>query len=145
VGVSETTVRRIWRKHGLKPHLMETFEVSNDPHLADKLEAIVGLYLNPPEHALVLCCDEKSQIQALDRTQPGLPLKPGRAGTMTHDYKRNGTATLFAALNTINGKSDQPVPGTPPASGMGPLPAFGQRRHARPQTTPSDRGQLPPQ
>ena len=104
VGVSETTVRRIWRKHGLKPHLMETFKVSNDPHFADKLEAIVGLYLNPPEHALVLCCDEKSQIQALDRTQPGLPLKPGRAGTMTHDYKRNGTATLFAALNTINGK-----------------------------------------
>ena len=104
VGISETTVRRIWRKHGLKPHLLETFKVSNDPHFAEKLEAIVGLYLNPPEHALVLCCDEKSQIQALDRTQPGLPLKPGRAGTMTHDYKRNGTATLFAALNTINGK-----------------------------------------
>ena len=104
VGISETTVRRIWHKHGLKPHLLETFKVSNDPHFAEKLEAIVGLYLNPPEHALVLCCDEKSQIQALDRTQPGLPLKPGRAGTMTHDYKRNGTATLFAALNTINGK-----------------------------------------
>jgi transposase len=104
VGISETTVRRIWRKHGLKPHLVETFKVSNDPHFAEKLEAIVGLYLNPPEHALVLCCDEKSQIQALDRTQPGLPLKPGRAGTMTHDYKRNGTATLFAALNTVNGK-----------------------------------------
>jgi transposase len=104
VGVSETTVRRIWRKHGLKPHLVETFKVSNDPHFAEKLEAIVGLYLNPPEHALVLCCDEKSQIQALDRTQPGLPLKPGRAGTMTHDYKRNGTATLFAALSTVDGK-----------------------------------------
>jgi len=104
MGISETTVRRIWRKHGLKPHLMETFKVSTDPNFAEKLEAIVGLYLNPPEHALVLCCDEKSQIQALDRTQPGLPLKPGRAGTMTHDYKRNGTATLFAALNTINGK-----------------------------------------
>lgn len=104
VGISETTVRRIWRKHGLKPHLVETFKVSNDPNFAEKLEAIVGLYVNPPEHALVLCCDEKSQIQALDRTQPGLPLKPGRAGTMTHDYKRNGTATLFAALNTINGK-----------------------------------------
>jgi transposase len=104
VGVSETTVRRIWHKHGLKPHLVETFKVSNDPHFAEKLEAIVGLYVNPPEHALVLCCDEKSQIQALDRTQPGLPLKPGRAGTMTHDYKRNGTATLFAALNTLNGK-----------------------------------------
>lgn len=104
VGVSEATVRRIWHKHGLKPHLVETFKVSNDPHFAEKLEAIVGLYLNPPEHALVFCCDEKSQIQALDRTQPGLPLKPGRAGTMTHDYKRNGTATLFAALNTFNGK-----------------------------------------
>lgn len=104
VGVSETTVRRIWHKHGLKPHLVETFKVSTDPQFAEKLEAIVGLYLNPPEHALVLCCDEKSQIQALDRTQPGLPLKPGRAGTMTHDYKRNGTATLFAALSTVDGK-----------------------------------------
>src|SRR3984885_2946483 len=104
VGLSAATVRRIWRKHGLKPHRVETFKVSTDPHFADKLENIVGLYLNPPEHALVLCCDEKSQIQALDRTQPGLPLKRGRAGTMTHDYKRNGTATLFAALNTLNGK-----------------------------------------
>jgi len=103
VGVSETTVRRIWHKHGLKPHKVETFKVSTDPHFAEKLETIVGLYLNPPEHALVLCCDEKSQIQALDRTQPSLPLKPGRAGTMTHDYKRNGTATLFAALNTLDG------------------------------------------
>ena len=104
VGLSETTVRRIWRKHGLKPHLLETFKVSTDPKFAEKLEAIVGLYLNPPEHALVLCCDEKSQIQALDRTQPSLPMKPWRAGTMTHDYKRNGTATLFAALNTVDGK-----------------------------------------
>lgn len=104
VGISEASVRRIWRKHGLKPHLVDTFKVSSDPRFAEKLEAIVGLYLNPPEHALVLCCDEKSQIQALDRTQPGLPLKRGRAGTMTHDYKRNGTATLFAALNTLDGK-----------------------------------------
>ncbi len=104
VGLSEATVRRIWHKNGLKPHLVETFKVSTDPHFAEKLEAVVGLYLNPPEHALVLCCDEKSQIQALDRTQPGLPLKRGRAGTMTHDYKRNGTATLFAALNTLDGK-----------------------------------------
>jgi transposase len=102
--LSPATVRRIWHKHGLKPHLIETFKVSSDPRFAEKLEAIVGLYLNPPEHALVLCCDEKSQIQALDRTQPGLPLKRGRAGTMTHDYKRNGTATLFAALNTVDGK-----------------------------------------
>jgi transposase len=104
VGISEASVRRIWQKHGLKPHLVKTFKVSSDPLFAEKLETIVGLYLNPPEHALVLCCDEKSQFQALDRTQPGLPLKPGRAATMTHDYKRNGTATLFAALNVLDGK-----------------------------------------
>ena len=103
VGISEASVRRIWRVHGLKPHLLETFKVSKDPQFAEKLEAVVGLYLNPPEHALVLCCDEKSQIQALDRTQPGLPLKKGRGQTMTHDYKRNGAATLFAALNTLDG------------------------------------------
>ena len=102
-GLSEKSIRRIWHKHGLKPHLTRTFKLSNDPHFTEKLEAIVGLYLNPPEHAIVLCADEKSQIQALDRTQPGLPLKKGRCGTMTHDYKRNGTATLFAALNTLDG------------------------------------------
>jgi len=102
-GLSEKSVRRIWHQHGLKPHLVRTFKLSNDPEFAQKLEAIVGLYLNPPEHAIVLCADEKSQIQALDRTQPGLPLKKGRCGTMTHDYKRNGTATLFAALNTLDG------------------------------------------
>jgi len=103
-GVSEATVRRIWRAHGLKPHRMRSFKLSNDPQFAEKLEAIVGLYLNPPEHALVLSLDEKSQIQALDRTQPGLPLKRGRAQTMTHDYKRHGTTTLFAALNTLDGQ-----------------------------------------
>ena len=103
-GLSEKSVRRIWRKNGLKPHLSRTFKVSNDPQFAEKLEAIVGLYLNPPEHAIVLCADEKSQIQALDRTQPGLPLKKGRCGTMTHDYKRNGTATLFAAMSILDGK-----------------------------------------
>ena len=103
VGISETAVRRIWKAHGLKPHLSRTFKLSNDKHFAEKLEDVVGLYLNPPEHALVLSCDEKSQIQALDRTQPGLPIKKGRAGTMTHDYKRNGTTTLFAALNTLDG------------------------------------------
>lgn len=102
-GISEKSVRRIWHQHGLKPHLTRTFKVSNDLQFAEKLESIVGLYLNPPEHAIVLCADEKSQIQALDRTQPGLPLKRGRCGTMTHDYKRNGTATLFAALNTLDG------------------------------------------
>ena len=103
VGLSEKSVRRIWHRHGLKPHLSRTFKVSNDPQFAEKLEAIVGLYLNPPEHAIVLCVDEKSQIQALDRTQSGLPLKKGRCGTMTHDYKRNGTATLFAAMSTLDG------------------------------------------
>ena len=103
-GISEASVRRIWRAHGLKPHLLRTFKLSRDPQFTEKLEEIVGLYLNPPEHALVLCTDEKSQIQALDRTQPGLPMKKGRCGTMTHDYKRNGTATLFAALDILEGK-----------------------------------------
>lgn len=103
-GVSESSVGRIWRAHGLKPHRVETFKISNDPEFAAKLADIVGLYLDPPEHALVLSADEKSQIQALDRTQPGLPMKKGRGQTMTHDYKRNGTTTLFAALNTANGE-----------------------------------------
>ena len=103
VALTQTTISRIWRRHGLKPHLIRTFKLSNDPAFAEKLEAIVGLYLNPPEHAIVLSVDEKSQIQALDRTQPGLPIKKGRCGTMTHDYKRNGTTTLFAALNTLDG------------------------------------------
>ncbi len=104
VGVSDTTVLRVWRAHGLKPHLVKSFKVSRDPLFVEKLEDIVGLYLNPPEHALVLCCDEKSQVQALDRTQPGLPIKKGRAGTMTHDYKRHGTTTLFAALSMLDGQ-----------------------------------------
>jgi transposase len=103
-GISEASVRRIWRAHGLKPHQVRTFKLSRDPKFTEKLEDIVGLYLNPPEHALVLCADEKSQIQALDRTQPGLPMKKGRCGTMTHDYKRNGTATLFAALDPLEGQ-----------------------------------------
>jgi transposase len=98
-----TTVGEVWRAHGLKPHLTRTFKVSNDPRFVEKLEDVVGLYLNRPEHAIVLCCDEKSQVQALDRTQPGLPLKKGRAGTMTHDYVRHGTTTLFAALNVADG------------------------------------------
>jgi transposase len=102
-GLSEASIRRIWHANGLKPHLIKRFKVSNDAQFQEKLEAIVGLYLNPPEHAIVLCADEKSQIQALDRTQPGLPIKKGRCGTMTHDYKRNGTATLFAALNALDG------------------------------------------
>ena len=98
------SVQRIWQANGLKPHLVKTFKLSNDPHFIEKLEDVVGLYLNPPEHALVFCIAEKSQIQALDRTQPGLPMKKGRAGTMTHDYKRNGTTTLFAALDILKGE-----------------------------------------
>jgi transposase len=104
LGISAASVSRHWRKNGLKPHVVRGFKVSRDPKFVEKLEDIVGLYLSPPEHALVLCCDEKSQVQALDRTQPGLPLKKGRAATMTHDYKRNGTTTLFAALNVLDGQ-----------------------------------------
>ena len=103
-GVSRSTVQRIWDAHGLQPHRVETFKLSTDPAFTEKLTDVVGLYLNPPERAVVLCIDEKSQIQALDRTQPGLPIRPGRCGTMTHDYKRNGTTTLFAALNVLTGK-----------------------------------------
>ena len=103
MGVSAASISRHWRANGLKPHIVRGFKVSRDPKFAEKLEDIVGLYMSPPEHALVLCCDEKSQVQALDRTQPGLPLKKGRAETMTHDYKRHGTTTLFAALNTLDG------------------------------------------
>src|ERR1700691_6569011 len=102
--VSKNTVNRIWQEHNLKPHLSRTFKLSRDPKFLEKLTDVVGLYLNPPDKTLVLCVDEKSQIQALDRTQPGLPLKKGRCGTMTHDYKRNGTTTLFAALNVLDGK-----------------------------------------
>jgi transposase len=103
-GISYSSIQRIWHAHGLKPHLVKTFEVSRDKNFSAKVEDVVGLYLDPPDKALVLCVDEKSQIQALDRTQPGLPMKKGRAGTMTHDYKRNGTTTLFAALNMLDGK-----------------------------------------
>jgi transposase len=103
-GVSHTTVHRVWSAHNLKPHRQKAFKVSRDPKFLEKLTDVVGLYLNPPEQAVVLCVDEKSQIQALDRTQPGLPLKKGRCGTMTHDYKRNGTTTLFAALDVLAGK-----------------------------------------
>src|SRR6201993_5016226 len=103
VGISHSSVQRIWDEAELKPHLVRTFKVSNDPQFAEKVTDVVGLYMNPPDKALVLCVDEKSQIQALDRTQPGLPMKKGRAGTMTHDYKRNGTTTLFAALNMLDG------------------------------------------
>ena len=102
-GLSEATIRRIWRQHQLKPHLLKTFKLSRDTQFLDKLHDVVGLYLNPPDKSLVLCVDEKSQIQALDRTQPGLPMKKGRCGTLTHDYKRHGTTTLFAALSMLDG------------------------------------------
>jgi transposase len=104
LGTNRAMVNRVWRANNLKPHLFRTFKLSNDKHFIEKVVDVVGLYLNPPEHALVLCVDEKTQIQALDRTQPSLPLKKGRCGTMTHDYKRNGTTTLFAALNVAEGK-----------------------------------------
>jgi len=104
VGVSPKTVHRVWQAHGLQPHRTRRFKVSRDRRFLEKLTDVVGLYLNPPEHALVLCADEKSQIQALDRTQPGLPLKKGRCGTMTHDYQRHGTTTLFAALEVLTGQ-----------------------------------------
>ncbi|MBN8732193.1 MAG: transposase [Acidobacteria bacterium] len=129
------TAWHIWKAHGLKPHFGETFKVSNDPEFTEKLVAIVGLYLNPPEHALVLGCDEKSQIQALDRTQPGLPLKRGRGETMTHDYKRNGPATLFAAVNAVTGKVISFVPATPPPPGVVEVPAPAGRDHTRRQGT----------
>ena len=104
LGVSQSMVHRVWKANGLKPHLVKTFKVSRDPHFEDKLIDVVGLYLNPPEKALVISADEKTQIQALDRTQPSLPMVPGRCGTMTHDYKRNGTTTLFAAIDMTQGK-----------------------------------------
>ena len=103
-GISHRSVQRIWAAHGLKPHQVKTFKLSNDPKFAAKVQDVVGLYVDPPEHALVLSVDEKSQIQALDRTQPGLPMKRGRCGTMTHDYRRHGTTTLFAAFNVLEGK-----------------------------------------
>ncbi len=103
-GLSKSTVSNIWRSHNLKPHRVKTFKLSRDPKFLEKLTDVVGLYLNPPQQAIVLCVDEKSQIQALDRTQPGLPLKKGRCGTMTHDYKRHGTTTLFAALEVLQGR-----------------------------------------
>ena len=103
-GVSKNTIHRIWQEHQLKPHLTKSFKLSRDPKFLEKLTDVVGVYLTPPQNAVVLCVDEKSQIQALDRTQPGLPLKPGRCGTFTHDYKRNGTTTLFAALQMVEGR-----------------------------------------
>ena len=103
IGISASSVQRIWHAHGLQPHRFRRFKLSNDPNFVEKLRDVMGLYVDPPAHAIVLSFDEKSQIQALDRTKPGLPMKKGRAGTMTHDYKRHGTTTLFAALNVLDG------------------------------------------
>jgi hypothetical protein len=103
-GLSRSSIQRMWQAHQLKPHRVKTFKLSNDTHFAEKVQDIIGLYLNPPDRALVFSVDEKSQIQALDRTQPGLPLKKGRCGTMTHDDKRHGTTTLFAALEVATGR-----------------------------------------
>ena len=122
-GRRPATVQRIWDAHNLKPHRVETFKLSNDKRFVEKLTDVVGLYLNPPEQAMVLCVDEKSQIQALDRTQPRLPIYPGRAGTMTHDYKRNGTTTLFAALNMLDGTVDRAVHAPAPPPGVHEVPA----------------------
>ena len=122
LGLGATTVRRVWRSNGLKPHLSRSFKLSRDPRFQDKLLDVVGLYLKPPEHALVLSCDEKSQIQALNRTQPGLPMKRGHAGTATHDYKRHGTTTLFAALNAGR-QRDLDVPAAPSPRRMAQVPA----------------------
>jgi transposase len=121
VGISISSVQRIWRTHGLQPHRVRQFKLSNDPRFVDKLRDVVGLYVDPPAHAIVLSVDEKSQIQALDRTQPGLPLKKGRSGTMTHDYKRHGTTTLFAALNVLDRLGYRPQHAAPSASGVHPL------------------------
>ncbi len=141
-GISESAVRRIWRSHGLQPHRYRQFKLSNDPNFVGKLRDVVGLYVDPPAHAVVLSVDEKSQIQALDRTQPGLPMKKGRLGTMTHDYKRNGTTTLFAALNVLDGTVIGRNIAAPPAPGVHPLPQRDQRSSPRRQGRPRHSRQL---
>ncbi len=115
LNTTHSFVSRVWREAGLKPHLYKNFKVSNDPHFEDKLKDVIGLYMNPPEKAVVFCVDEKSSIQALDRTQPGLPMKKGQCGTLTHDYKRHGISTLFAALNTATGEVIGECKKTPPS------------------------------
>ena len=130
-GVSKASVQRVWHANGLKPHLLTTFKLSNDPGFIDKLEDVIGLYMNPPDHALVFCIDEKSQIQALDRTQPGLPMKKGRAGTMTHDDKRNGTTTLFAALDVLKGEVIGRCMPPAPSSGVSEVSKSHRPQHAQ--------------
>ena len=122
-GVSRSTVQRIWDAHGLQPHRITTFKLSKDSAFVEKLTDVVGLYLNPPDKAVVLCVDEKSQIQALDRTQPGLPMKPGRRGTMTHDYKRHGTTTMFARVERADRRGHRPMPRPSSAPGILEVPA----------------------
>jgi transposase len=131
-GISVSSVQRIWRAHGLQPHRVRQFKLSTDPQFVTKLRDIVGLYVDPPAHAIVLSVDEKSQIQALDRTQPGLPLKRGRAGTMTHDYKRNGTTTLFAALDVLDGKVIGPA-----CSAIGTRNSSASSMPSRPRSRPA--------
>src|SRR5882724_1493702 len=140
-GVSKSTVNNIWRAHNLQPHRTKTFKLSRDPKFLEKMTDVVGLYLNPPQQAIVLCVDEKSQIQALDRTQPGLPIKPGRCGTLTHDYKRNGTTTLFAALETLEGKVVGECHARHRHQEFSEIPAPHQRRVPRRYPATSD-GQL---
>jgi transposase len=138
-GVSPAKVHQIWQATGLAPHRVRRFKLSNDPAFAAKVEDVIGLYVAPPKHAIVLSIDEKAQIQALDRTQPGLPMKPGRLGTMTHDYKRNGTTTLFAALNVLDGR---PVYAAPPPPGVPPLPQHDRAPGPGRQGDPRDPRQL---
>jgi transposase len=143
MGLSPSTIGRIWRSHGLKPHLSRTFKLSRDPKFAEKLDDVIGLYLNPPEHALVFSVDEKSQIQALDRTQPGLPLVPGRYGTMTHDYKRHGTTTLFIHRAQYAGwDGDRDLYAAASSSGVDQVPEADRSRDPEEQGDSSDRGQL---
>ena len=141
-GVSLRSVQRILDANQLAPHRISTFKLSNDPKFAEKLNDMVGLYVDPPAHAIVLSVDEKSQIQALDRTQPGLPLKKGRAGTMTHDYERHGTTTLFAALNTLNGTCHQQLHAASPAPGVAQVPRHHRRAGAQAQGDTCHRRQL---
>src|SRR5579863_4957121 len=135
-GISKSTVSNLWKSHNIKPHRTKTFKLSRDPKFLEKLTDVVGLYLNPPDQAIVLCVDEKSRIQALNRTQPGLPLKKGRCGTMTHDYKRNGTTTLFAAPRSAAGESHRRFSQTAPASGVSAVsPAYRSRISGRQDST----------
>ena len=142
LGTSPAMVQRVWKANGLQPQRTKTFKLSNDPHFAEKLLDVVGLYLDPPDHALVLCADEKTSIQALDRTQRGLPIHPGRCGTMTADYKRNGTTTLFAAIEMAEGKLIGTCMSQASASGMDQVLEADRRRNACRVGLALDRGQL---